>query len=253
MGVMIRGFEVIAHRGASLDAPENTLAAVTAAHRAAATAVECDVHRTSDGVLVVHHDGALGRTVAGTARIADLTWAELRRLDAGSWFCRSYADQRVPTLEEWLAAVGPSCGMFVEVKQPANYPGIAADLDGVLRSSSAGRAALASGRLTVQSFAHDWLQRFKEVAPDVSVGALVTQRPRRRALEDLAAWAEQVNPRGRVVTRPFVDRAHSLGLRVHPWTVDDLLSMRRLAAWGVDGIITNDPARLSGLLSRRAS
>ena len=249
---MQRPLEVIAHRGASLDAPENTLAAVGAARAAGATAVECDVHRTRDGAIVVHHDATLGRTVAGSARIADLTAAELGALDAGSWFGPGYAEERVPTLEAWLAAVGPDTGMVVEVKQPSAYPGIAADLDALLRTSPAAGAAMAAGRLTVQSFDHAWLQRFKQIAPDVPVAALVGARPRRRQLLDLASWADQVNPRARVVTRPFVARAQALGLRVHPWTVDEVLAMHRLAAWGVDGIITNAPARLTGLLARRA-
>lgn len=245
--------DVIAHRGASGHAPENTLAAVRRAREDGATAVECDVHRTRDGVLVVHHDAAAGRTVRGNEAIAALTYAELRARDAGAWFGHEFAGERVPTLEQWITAVGPDCGMFVEVKQPASYPGIAVDLDALLRSVEASRVAQAQGRITVQSFDHTWLQRFKQCAPDVAVGALVGQRPRRRGLADLASWAEQVNPRARVVTRQLVARAHDFGLRVHPWTVDELLPMQRLAWWGVDGIITNQPGRLAQLQVRRAS
>ena len=230
------------------------MAAVRAAHADGATSVECDVHRTRDGVLVALHDAALGRTTQGDERISDITYDELRDRDAGTWFDpgvrrRAGADP----LQEWIAAVGPDRGMFVEVKQPAAYPGIAADLDVVLRSAPASVDALVQGRLTVQSFDHVWLQRFKECAPDVPVAALVSQRPRRRTLVDIASWAEQVNPRARVVTQQVVDRAHDLGLLVHPWTVDELLPMHRLAAWGVDGIITNRPARLSSMLESRAS
>ena len=245
--------DVIAHRGASHGAPENTLSAVRLARAEGATSVECDVHRTRDGVLVVHHDAVLGRTTEGSERIADLSYAELRDRDAGGWFDEAFLGERVPTLEEWVSAVGPSTGMFIEVKQPAAYPGIAADLDALLRSVPASAAAQSASRLTVQSFDHLWLQRFKECAPDVAVAALVSQRPRRRTLIDLASWADQVNPRARVVTRQVVGRAHDLGLRVHPWTVDELLSMYRLASWGVDGIITNRPCRLSAMLERRAS
>jgi len=248
--------DVIAHRGASGHAPENTLSAVRLAHVEGATAVECDVHRTRDGVLVVHHDATLGRCTdapvrlpdAAPWRIADLTWEQVRGLDAVSWFGHGLSGERLASLEEWVGAVGPRAGMLVEVKEPSSYPGIEHDLEGALRALPAARATHAAGRLTVQSFDHAWLRSFKQLAPDVPVGALTSGRPGREELLDLASWAEQVNPRARVLTRVMVERAHDFGLRVNTWTVNDPQRMRRLLEWGVDGIITNHPARLVGLL-----
>lgn len=238
--------QVIAHRGASGLAPENTLAAVRRAVADGADAVECDVHRTRDGALVVLHDPTLGRTTDAAAvlpgrgpwDVSELTLAELRRLDAGSWWGRQHTGEVVPTLEEWLTAVGPLHAL-VEVKWPERYAGIEHDLDAVL-----------TGRVSVQSFDHAFLRRFKEVAGDASVGALVGRRPWRRDLVEVASWADQLNPRWRLVTRGLVDRAHELGLAVHPWTVDHLPQMARLGELGVDGLITNHPARLTGLTER---
>ena len=245
--------DVVAHRGASGLAPENTLAAVRLAHADGATAVECDVHRTRDGALVVHHDATLQRctdaaqVLPGRApwAIADLTLDDVRRVDAG----RPGAPEPVPTLEEWVGAVGPRTGILVEVKAPAAHPGIEHDLDAVLRAMPAARAVHQDGRLTVQSFDHAWLHRFKQHAPDVPVGALTARRPRYADLVDAASWAEQVNPRARVVTRALVEGAHDLGLRMQAWTVDEVALMARLARWGVDGIITNHPARLVRVLA----
>ena len=251
-----RGVDVIAHRGASGWAPENTLAAVRLAHAEGATSVECDVHRTADGCLVVHHDATLARcTDAATSlpdaapwRIADLTLDQLRRVDATSWFGSGAAPEPVPTLEEWVHAVGPRTGMLIEVKDPARYPGIEQGLAQLLFSLPAARAVHQAGRLTIQSFDHAWLARFKQRAPEVPVGLLTGTRPRGRDLVEAASWAEQVNPRARTVTRPIVERAHELGLQMRAWTVNDPLVMARLVEWRIDGIITNQPARLVGLL-----
>lgn len=237
------------------------MAAVRLAHAEGATAVECDVHCTLDGVLVVHHDATLARctdaarTLRGRApwRIADLTFAEVRRVDAASWFGSGFEGEPVPTLEEWVGAVGPRMGMFIEVKAATSATVIERELDRLLRSLPAARAVHADHRLTVQSFDHDWLARFKQVSPDVPVGLLTTNRLGRRELLEAASWAEQVNPMGRVVTEPMVARAHDYGLRVNAWTVDDPARMRQLMGWGVDGIITNVPARLVSLLESRGT
>jgi glycerophosphoryl diester phosphodiesterase len=252
---------VLAHRGASAHAPENTLAAVRLARMDGATGIEGDVHRTRDGVLVVHHDPTLARTTDGATslpgrapwRIADLTWAEVSTVDAGVRTGPVWVGERVPTLADWCAAVGPDLRMLVEVKAPAGQPGLARDVAEVLAASPAARDALAGGRLLVQSFDHRWLRRLKEEAPALPVGLLTERRPGAVDLRSAAGWAEQVNPGSRWLTRGDVARAHDLGLGVDVWTVDDPARMLRLVRWGVDGIITNRPARLVGLLGAAAA
>ena len=246
----------MAHRGASVLAPENTLAAFAAAIALGSSAVEVDVQRTRDGALVVLHDPTLSRTTdagvrlpgRGPWRVADLTYDEVAALDAGSWHGRAFAGERVPLLREVLDLLhGTGTGLLLEVKAPASAPGIEADLHAVLRSSPGYLAdSLWERRLVVQSFDHDSMRRFKELASDVPVGLLGS--PPRRRLPELATWADQVNPRHRSLRASYVDAVHDAGLACQVWTVDRTTDMLRAAALGVDGVITNRPDVLRGLL-----
>ena len=224
-----------------------------------ATAVECDVHRTRDGVLVVLHDPTLARTTDVRAHfprrapwaVGDFTLAELRRLDAGSW-CEPHdrdrwSGERIPTLEEWVGEVGPRTGMLIEVKAPAAYPGIEDEIAELVALMPASRAALSEGRLTVQAFDHAFLRALKQREPAIPVHALLRRR-RPGELLEISAWAEGVNVRNAALRRAVVTRAHELGLSVGVWTVDDEPGFARAAHFGVDRIITNDPARLRSYL-----
>lgn len=245
------GPQVIAHRGASAKAPENTLAAAGKAVAIGVDGVECDVHRTRDGALVVIHDRHLRRTTDAMGRfpgrdpwrVRDFTLEEIRGLDAGSWFGPEHAGERVPTLAEWGTAVGPSTRLLVEVKHPDRYPGIALDLLAELRSAPALDHAVTTGRLTVQSFDHGWVASFRELAPEITVGLLYESRPTVAAIAHAARFAGQVNPSHRVVGRDLVRRVHDAGLQVHVWTPDSHGQLLRCRALGVDGVITNRPER----------
>ena len=230
----------VAHRGASAYAPENTLAAVRKAIARDADAVEFDVHRTKDGALVLLHDATLDRTTdvrrvfPGRApwRVSDFTHAELMQLDAGSWKSREFTGERIPTLSEALAVLGLSdVGALVELKAPATYPGIVAEMATLLEASPA--------RVTVQSFDHVSMRDLRHAAPSVSVGVLGS--PARSLLPELAEWADQVNPHHRRVDRSYVDDVHASGMRCLVWTVDRSSAMCRAVRLGVDGIITNRP------------
>ncbi|MEZ5094689.1 MAG: glycerophosphodiester phosphodiesterase family protein [Nocardioides sp.] len=239
---------VIAHRGASGQAPENTLAAVRAA-AAGAHAVEGDVHRTRDGQLVVIHDLHLRRTTDAVRvfptrapwLVADFDQAELARLDAGSWFAPHWAGATIPTLHDWAAAAAPA-RLLVEVKHPRRYPGIEHDLVAALHRGAL-RAAVRAQRVTVQSFDHDWVAALRVLEPAFPVG-LPESRPTGRDLDHAAWFAQQVNPAVRVADATLVRQAQDRGLEVHLWTADGRRHHRRAVRWGVDGIITNHPLRL---------
>lgn len=249
--------EVIAHRGSSGVAPENTLAAVRQALRHRADTVENDIQRTKDGELVIMHDTTLARTTdveqvfpdRAPWNVRDFTLAEIKKLDAGSWFGPEFAGQRVPTLAEWGAAVG-NARMLLEPKAPELYPGIEKDLDRELNTVPALRKALRGGRIVVQSFNHAWLRGYKELAPEVPVGLLYGSKPTAADIEAAAAWAEQVNPALGVIDQATVDLVHDRDLEIHVWTVNDGQGMRRARDWGVDGIITNYPQVLRDLLRK---
>jgi glycerophosphoryl diester phosphodiesterase len=245
----------IAHRGASASAPENTLAAVRRAVVDGADLVEVDVQRTRDGALVLVHDVTLERTtdvahvLPGRApwRVGDLTLAELRRLDAGSWKGRAFAGEPVPTLDELidlLAVTGT--GLQLELKLPGLHPGIVEELAAALacRWDYVGPTA-AEGRLAVQSFAFAAMKELKTRLPDMPVGLL--GRPPRAHLPALATWADQVNPRHVTADPAYVRAVHEAGMRCMVWTVDRSYAVRRAVRNGVDGVITNRPGIAAGI------
>ncbi|MFN8195319.1 MAG: glycerophosphodiester phosphodiesterase family protein [Nocardioidaceae bacterium] len=249
---------VIAHRGASGDAPENTLAAARIAVRHGADAVECDVHRTRDGALVVIHDRHVRRTTNGLAalprrgrlRVAELTLDEIQRLDAGAWFDPAFVGERVPTLQEWAAEIGSAADLLVEMKRPSDYPSIQHDLAVELRTGALA-AAVARRGVTVQSFDHAWLRRFREVVPDVPVGVLSEGRLGPELVELARGFAHHLNPALGAVDPSTVLRLRDAGLGVSVWTANTHRQLRRALACGVDGVITDRPARLRPLVAQR--
>ena len=248
--------DVIAHRGSSGAAPENTLAAIRLAIRHDADVVENDIQRTRDGELVIIHDTTLDRTTdveqvfpaRAPWNVGDFTLREIKRLDAGSWFAPRFAGQEVPTLEEWVNAVGGQAGMLLEPKSPALYPGIERDLDKELRSLPAFNQALRADRVVVQCFDHVWLRQYEDLAPDVPVGLLYGTDPTEAEVTAAATWAQQVNPALGAIEEDTVERIHAHGLETNVWTVNAGQDMYRAMEWGVDGIITNYPQVLNDII-----
>ncbi|WP_026820878.1 glycerophosphodiester phosphodiesterase [Arthrobacter castelli] len=244
---------VIAHRGASAQAPENTLPAVELGTKA--DFVEVDVQMTKDGELVVIHDTTLDRTTDVESKypdrapynVGDFTLAEIRTLDAGSWFSDEYAGTRIPTLEEVLDTLRGRAGLLLEVKSPALYPGIAEAIVAELDGEGWLRANPRSGRLIVQSFNWDFMAQFNSLAPKVPAG-LLGGPPSEAEMAELSTWADQINPNHNQVDAEFIDTVHEYGMVTWPYTVDDPARMGELAGIGVDGIITNHPAVLIEVL-----
>ncbi|MEV1176985.1 glycerophosphodiester phosphodiesterase family protein [Nonomuraea sp. NPDC049784] len=243
----------VAHRGASAYAPENTIAAFELAGKQRADMFELDVQETKDHQLVLMHDATLTRTTDAERvfpdlspwKVGDLTLAQIRKLDAGSWLSGEYKDEKVPTLGETLSEMsGSGMGLLLEIKEPALYPGIEARVAAELRRHS---GWLAPGRLVVQSFSWASMRTFHRLLPDVPIGLLGT--PSTAELPGLAKFADQINPPYTTLTSSYVRRVHALGMKVLAWTVDDPDIMRRMLAYKVDGIITNRPDVLHDLLS----
>lgn len=239
----------IAHRGASAAAPENTLAAFERALELGADGIELDVRLSADRVPVVIHDATVDATTDGSGRVANMTVAQLQRLDAGSWFGLSYADLRIPTLEEVLAAVGSELLVNIELKG----------------SGLAGRrlvravVELVEGfrlteRVLISSFNPLHLVHVHRAAPGIPTGLLYSGR-------FFPVFAQAVSPQPYAALHPGVavlDRKHVDWIRrhdyrVHVWTVDNPSDMRRLISWGVDAIITNVPHLLHKLLQPAGS
>lgn len=246
----------VAHRGASAYAPENTIAAFRLAQVQNADMFELDVQETKDHKLVIMHDTTLGRTTnvedvyPGRApyKVADFTLAEIRKLDAGSWFARKYAGERVPTLGQALSAMrGRGLGLLLEIKSPSLYPGIEKRVAAELRRSPSWlRYDPRERRLVIQSFDWESVRRFHAVLPKVPTGLLGT--PKVGELRKLAAYADQINPTHGDLTASYVRAVHANRMDVLTWTINDTAGMKRAIGLGVDGIITNKPDVLDRLL-----
>ncbi|TDD68001.1 hydrolase [Jiangella aurantiaca] len=250
------GPAVIAHRGSSGIAPENTTPAIRAAVRQRADVVEIDVQRTKDGRLVNFHDCTLERTTdveerfpgRASYRVSDFTWAELRTLDAGSWFDESFAGEPIITVREVIRLLGGRTGLLAEISPCGHYAGtgLPEQLAAELRSIPGYvDAALAGGRLGVQSFEVADAQAFHTALPEVPIGLLDADRPTEAELLELSTWADQVNPQWTVTDQALIDRVHELGMEINVWTVNEPGAMRRMRDLGVDGIITDFPQSLT--------
>lgn len=249
----VRGPVVVAHRGASAYAPENTLASIDKAAGLGFSWVENDVQRTKDGRLVVIHDDSLRRTTnvedvfPGRApwKVKDFTAAEIARLDAGSWFSPAYAGTRVPTLKQYLRRVEHNHEkLLLEIKNPELYPGIEGQTLKLLGNEGwLDRAHL--GRLIVQSFSAESVRAVHELKPALTTAYL--GRPSVTQLQRYAGFTDLINPSYGSISKSYVaalrtfDGPHGRPLGVCAWTVDDAATARKVARYGVDAIITNKP------------
>ncbi len=232
---------IIAHRGASACAPENTLAAFELAVEQGADAVELDAKLTRDGEVVVIHDNSCERTTNGKGRVRDLTLAELKQLDAGAWFGPQFAGECIPTLREVLLMLKDRAAVNIEL---TNY---AAPKDGLVeRVISVVQECGVSGQVFFSSFSTNNIRTARRLLPEVPCGVLAITG---------AAWPvffisafmkyESFNPELRDATPRLINAAHRRGKRVFVYTVVDPADMRRLIDSGADGLFVNDP--LAGL------
>jgi glycerophosphoryl diester phosphodiesterase len=235
---------VVGHRGASGYAPENTLASFELALEQGADVVEMDVHLSRDGEVVVIHDEQLERTTDGRGLVGEHSLAELRRLDAGSWFDPRFAGQRIPSLAEVLEWAAGRAHLAIEIKNgPCSYQGIEAKVVALLDRYGMRQRAL------VISFDHHALRRVRALDREVATGVLYVGRPLDPHPLAQAVGAQVVEPHWSFVTSDDVAAAHAAGLRVSTWATSDPAVLRSLIAAAVDGIATDHPDRLVRLLT----
>lgn len=256
---------VIAHRGASFDAPEHTTAAFDLAVSQHADYLELDVARSSDNVLVVIHDATLDRTMRGSPSdcaggVASRTIAQMRTCDAGSWFnalnpsraSQAFAGLRIQTVAEVIDRY-PGTRLYIEIKNPELYPGIESDLVALLSARGLiGASGDGSPRVFVQSFSRASLERVRSINPGIPLIFLFPDIDGIESLiADAAAFADGVGvPVSRTI-RAVVDRAHQLDILVHTYVSNDEQEMQSLLGLGVDGIFSDRPGVLAGILVPR--
>lgn len=230
----------LGHRGASADAPENTLAAFRRAAELGADGIEFDAKLSRDGVVVILHDATVDRTTDGSGRVSDLSLAELKQLDAGAKFSAKFAGERIPTLEETLDAIGDRLLINIELTNYASRnDGLEAKvLELMLRHPW-------RERIMLSSFNPIALRRVKRAAPQVVCGLLTLPgrmfQAGRILFARLIPGLDAHHPHHSMTTAGFVRRAHARGQKVNTWTVNAEAEMRRLIAIGVDALMTDQP------------
>ena len=240
---------LIAHRGESFDAPENTHAAFDLAWRRGVDAIELDVHLTADGEVVVCHDDDLLRTGGEKWVIAECTLSDLRKVDVGRWKNASFTGERIPTLAEVLARVPAGKKVFVEVKRGSKLANHGQYVVGrVLKTLPAGVL------ICVISFDHDLIGQSKSASPTTEAAYLFEVKqdatngawsptPTEMAQTAAAANANAVDVEdGPWLNAAAVEQFRSAGLAIYVWTVNDPDRCQALRALGVDGITTDRAA-----------
>ena len=233
----------IAHRGDSSDCPENTVAAFRSAVALGVDMIELDVWWTRDRQLVVLHDPTVDRCTDGSGAVADLTLAEIKTLDAGTWKAPQFAGETVPTLAEACAAIPAPIAVNLHLKTETDDP------DFTRQTYETVAAGGLLGRLLVVHDHRPTLERWR----DLSEGFDLCLLPSSPHWPEYLAVAQQhgfwVLQPGRDMMGPeFCQAAHAQGLRANVFYADTAADMRQFVAWGIDGILTNYPARLAQVL-----
>ncbi len=238
----------IAHRGASGHAPENTLAAFRLALELGTDALELDLHQTRDARIVVIHDDTLDRTTDGRGPVAERTWAEIQRLDAGAWFAARFRGERIPRLEEVLELVAPTeVRLLIEIKSH----GDAASAIATARQAAHWVEETGLGaRATFLCFDARVLEALQGAQPAVQTCWLVKKVPARVVSRLKKIGALYLAPHWSGVTPQLVEKLHGAGFPLIIWTVDAPPMMKRLLRLGVDAIATNFPERLNAVLAQ---
>lgn len=248
----LRGVEIVGHRGASHDAPENTLASEKLAWKQNADAVETDIWLTKDGQMIVSHDKSTKRATGVERSIPDSEFAALRELDAGKWKGAQFAGEKLPTLDEQIALIPPGKKMFVEIKcGPEIVPALAACLK---------RMNADEKKITIISFNYESLKECRKQLPQYQTQYLVGHKktaakkapPKvpQPTLDQIIEQAKTAKLTGLdlqntwPLTKADVKKIKHAGLQLHVWTVDDPAIAQHWIELGVASITTNRPGYL---------
>ncbi len=228
---------VIAHRGASMYAPENTIAAFDLAVEMGADAVELDTMLTADGTPIVIHDQSLERTTNGSGSVASKSIEEIQLLDAGSTFDARFVGEKVPTLEEVFAAVGTKILINVELKNYASpFDRLPETVVALVMKKGL------SDRVLLSSFNPIALIKAQRASEEIRRAALIGGGPKivRGVIEVITNYFA-LHPEVSLVNQGMIDKHHSAGNKVNAWTVNEESVMMKLLSMGVDGLITDTP------------
>jgi glycerophosphoryl diester phosphodiesterase len=247
----IKGAEIIGHRGSSHLAPENTLASLNLGWQETTTC-EVDIHATLDGRLLLIHDATTQRTTGINLNVREHTLDELQQLDAGSWKGPQWQGEKLPSLDEAIAAMPEGKRLLIEMKTGL---GVIPELSRVIQASGK------EEQLLLQSFFSPACVEFRKAFPNIPVYLLIaaTQEPTTRAWwppideavsKTKAAGLDGININDTaLLDDAAVQKVHAAGLKIYVWTIDQIRDAKRLLDLEVDGLITNRPGRLKAQLA----
>ncbi|WOV86648.1 glycerophosphodiester phosphodiesterase family protein [Sporosarcina oncorhynchi] len=226
----------IAHRGASGFAPENTRAAFQKGVELKADYLECDIHVSKDGELVIMHDDKVDRTTNGNGLISEYTLEELRDFDAGSYHSEEFAGEMIMTMNELLEEFYEQVGLLIELKNPSSYPGIEEKVVDLLKEYE----DLSS--IIIQSFDSESMKKIHSMLPDLEVAVLI--RPAEsllspKKLDELTSFASYINFNVSFLNKRMVDNIHTRDSKVLVWSKKDKKLVAKAQKYGVDGIISD--------------
>lgn len=229
---------IIAHRGSSSAAPENTIAAFDVAVEQGADYIELDVQMTMDQHVVVIHDDTVDRTTNGNGLVKSSTLDQLKKLDAGSWFDQQYTNERIPTLQEILERYSQRIGILIEIKHPKRQIGIEKAVARIINRFAYSR------HIIIQSFDVHALQRIKAFAPSLRTALIIKPdafKLTKRKLTTYSSFANCLNMKKTMINKWWIDRIHSFGMEVFIWTVKDQKTADRIKKYPIDGVVTDNP------------
>jgi glycerophosphoryl diester phosphodiesterase len=257
----------IGHRGASAYAPEHTFAAYDLALEMGADYIEIDLQMTADGVLVALHDKTLNRTADAPEGVPERycrglvskkTLEQIKMCDAGSWFSPEYAGEQIPTLEEIFQRyeneeLYGTVNYYIETKNPEAAPGMEDELLRLMDKYGLIKPAAEDWRVLIQSFSAESLMEIHESElgsslPLIQLYWAGTSKSIQRDLDAVSEYAVGIGPYKKDVDAALVEAAHEHCLAVHPYTVNTVEEMEELISLGVDGMFTNNPDLLEGVL-----
>ncbi len=236
---------IVAHRGASGNAPENTIASFALAFRLGAEAVEFDIHQSADRRLIVMHDEALDRTTNGQGLVIEKSYGELKELDAGSWSSPEFSGERVPLLEEALDFITHRGFALVEIKHGSDiYPDIERNIADLLSSRPKWKR-----RSVFIAFDPGILLNLKELDDELNTGLLTADPPEEYIDVAQEFRIQSFFPKWEKLKPDSVSTLHRNGYSVHPWVLDTEDDARKVLSMKPDSVSSNHPEMLFSLLS----
>jgi glycerophosphoryl diester phosphodiesterase len=244
----------IAHRGASVYAPEHTIAAYKLGQQLKGDYLEIDLQMTKDGHLIAMHDETLNRTTNGKGLVKEHTLEEIKQLNAGSYFNEKYPNlaktafeiAKVPTLEEIIETFGHNANYYIETKSPDEYPGMEEKLLEIIDKYEI------KDKVIIQSFSEDSLRKIHSINVHIPLVQLLSYKKAVQLteldIEKYKTYCIGLGMNYKYIDSGYVKKIRKHGLEVHSFTVDNEKDMKKLLSWGVDGMFTNYPDRLHSIL-----